>query len=450
MVADLPEPLLDQLSRCLDAELGLHFPKPRWPDLERGIQAAAKELGFETPVECAEWLMSSRLTKPQLELLAAHLTIGETYFFRDPAVFDFLGTQVLPELIRARRDTGRQIRIWSAACCTGEEPYTLAITLSRLLPDIADWNITILATDVNPRFLKKAVAGRYGNWSFRSAPDSVRAQYFHEVEEGICEIAVPIRKMVTFSALNLAEDAYPSLMTSTNAMDIIFCRNVLMYFSRENATKVAAKLHASLVDGGWLFTSATEVSKEVFPQFETVRHPGLLAFRKQGAARDDGPAFAPRPKPAPVRPVTAKPAAIESAPQGQPVQPGDLTLARRLANEGRLAEALAECEQAIAGDKLVAAGHYLRGVILQEKGALAGAREALRRALFLDHNLVVAHFALGNLMRQHGREVEATRSYENARALLQQYAPDAELPESGGITAGRLLAMVESIQDARV
>ncbi len=452
MSATIPENLMEQLSLCLDAELGLHFPKSRWMDLERGIRAATDELGFEDPAECAEWLVSTRLTKPHLETLAAHLTIGETYFFRDPPVFDFLATHVLPELIRARRDTGRQIRIWSAGCCTGEEPYSIAITLARLLPDIADWRITILATDVNPRFLKKAAEGRYGAWSFRGAPESARAQCFHGMQDGTSEISLPIRRMVTFAALNLAEDVYPSLINNTNAMDVIFCRNVLMYFSRAHATRVAAKLHASLMDGGWLFPSPAEVSMDVFPQFEMVRQPGVLVFRKHGTTPAHPPAPLRPPKIAPARIPAPKRAAVAPVSKAEEkIEPSaDIGLARRLANEGRLAEALAECERAISAHRLVAAGHYLRGVILQEKGALAEARVALRRALFLDPDFIVAHFSLGNLLRQQGRATDAARSFENARALLQRCAPDAELPESDGVTAGRLLAMVESIEDVRV
>src|SRR5262249_41291670 len=160
-----------------------------------------------------------------------------------------------PELIRQRHAAGKQIRMWSAGCCTGEEPYSLAMTLSRLLPNPSNWNITILATDVNPRFLKTAAEGRYTNWSFRGSPESLREQLFQRAHGGASESSPAIKRMVSFAELNLAEDVYPTLMTNTNAMDVIFCRNVLMYFSREHATRVAARLHASLMEGGWLFTS---------------------------------------------------------------------------------------------------------------------------------------------------------------------------------------------------
>jgi chemotaxis protein methyltransferase CheR len=324
------------------------------------------------------------------------------------------------------------------------------MVLRKLLPDIADWRITILATDVNPRFLKKAALGHYGQWSFRGVPASVREENFHQVQEGTWEIALAIRKMVSFSALNLAEDTYPSLVNDTNAMDVIFCRNVLIYFSREHAAKVASKMYQSLLEGGWLFTSPPEVSGDVFSRFATVREPGIIALRKQTqpvARATDRP---PAPRPAPASRAPSRAVAVE-APAAEKIGPrADLALARKLANEGRLSEALLECDKAIAEDRLLAASHYLRGVILQEKAAFEPAREALRRALFLDPDLVVAHFALGNLLRRQDRWKDAAKSFENARALLQKYPPAAELPESDGVTAGRLLSIVESVQDIRV
>jgi len=112
--------------------MGLHFPRARWPDLQRGLAGAAREFGFDDVTACTDWLLSAPLTKAQLEVLASHLTIGETYFFRDRQTLAALAEQILPDLIRARRGREQRLRIWSAACCSGEEPYTLAILLHQL------------------------------------------------------------------------------------------------------------------------------------------------------------------------------------------------------------------------------------------------------------------------------------------------------------------------------
>src|SRR5258708_24852169 len=167
MSACIPETLLSLFSRFVEKETGLHFPKDRWADLERGILAAAHEFGSQSAESCILKLMASPLTKEQIETLAASLTVGETYFFRDKKVFEVLETDILPGLIQSRRGGEQRLRIWSAGCCTGEEPYSLAMLLTRMLPDIADWRITIVATDINARFLRKASEGIYGQWSLR-------------------------------------------------------------------------------------------------------------------------------------------------------------------------------------------------------------------------------------------------------------------------------------------
>ena len=165
--------LLKALSSVVTRRTGLRFAPERHADLERGVRAAARELGFASADACAAWLVSSVATSEQVRILAAHLTIGETYFFREKTAFEFLERSVLPELIAARHKLDRRLRIWSAGCCTGEEPYSIAISLSRLLPNPEGWQIQILGTDINEQFLQTAREATYGEWSFRDTPAAV-------------------------------------------------------------------------------------------------------------------------------------------------------------------------------------------------------------------------------------------------------------------------------------
>jgi chemotaxis protein methyltransferase CheR len=272
--------LLLRLSEFVGAQIGLHFPKERWRDLERGIRSAALDLGFKDGESCIRRLLSSQFAKNEIEILASHHTVGETYFFREKKSVEIVEEHILSELIHSRRGREQRLRIWSAGCSTGEEPYSFAILLSKIIPDLKDWNITVLATDINPRFLQKASQGVYNEWSFRDAPLWIKERHFRKTEEGHFEILTPIKKMVTFSCHNLAEDTYPSLLNNTNAMDIIFCRNVLMYFAPERAKKVIKNLHRSLVDDGWLIVSPSETSHVLFSQFETVNFLGAILYRK--------------------------------------------------------------------------------------------------------------------------------------------------------------------------
>ena len=447
----LPDALLSRLSDFLESHMGLHFPKARWRDLERGIAAASREAGFAAAEAYIQWLLAAPLTRIQIEGLASHLTVGETYFFREQRSLDILEQQILPELLRARAQTEKHIRIWSAGCCTGEEPYSIAMLLDRLIPDLEKWNLTILATDINPRFLRKAAQGIYGAWSFRDTPGWLKERYFTRRQDGRFDIQPRIRRMVSLSYLNLAEDAYPSLVNGTNAMDVILCRNVLMYFAQERAKMVVDKLHRSLVDGGWLITSPAETSNVQFSAFTAVEFPGAFLYRKMAPAEREPAAFvAPR--------LAFAPEVLHEAGGEQAVKVATADLrehgerdthrskARACADEGRLAEASAWCDKAIAADKLNPAHYYLLATIEQEQGQSEAAERSLGRALYLEPDFVLAHFALGNLCLSAGRQREARRHFGNALTLLRARPADAPVTEADGLSAGRLVEIIAAVQ----
>jgi len=157
-------------SRFIARTMGLHTKDERLNELAQKVVSLSRDFGYDDPGECMLWLMSAPLSREQADILARSLTIGETYFLRDPQSFQILEKQILPGIIRTRRAGAKCLRIWSAGCSTGEEPYSIAILLSRILPDPDDWNIMLLATDINPVALERRRQGVYGNWSFRHAP----------------------------------------------------------------------------------------------------------------------------------------------------------------------------------------------------------------------------------------------------------------------------------------
>ena len=463
MQRTLPDSLLPSLSEFIAVRTGLHFPPERWGDLERGIAAAAPDLNFPDGETCARWLLSAPLTRRMNarnvdEVLASHLSIGETYFFREKRSLEILVEQVPPQLMQARRYE-RRLRIWSAGCSTGEEAYTIAMLLDGLIPDIKAWNITLLATDFNPEFLRKAAQGIYGEWSFRDAPSWLRGRYFTGKGDGRFEILPRIRKRVTFSYLNFADDVYPSLSNNTGAMDIIFCRNVLMYFTAQRAKQVVGNFHRALVDGGWLVVSPAEASNTLFSSFAPVEFPGAVLYRKTANAvpqplnvvypatplLEVAEVSSPQPPAAPAEPSAVKlpGAQVQAGERGLPSR-----MARDCANQGRLDEALEWCRQAISADKLNPAHHYLLATILQEQGQHDDAIQSLMRALYLDPDFVLAHFALGNLHQSQGRYRQAQRHFENTLLLLRQHPPDETLPEADGLTAGRLAEIVTALLES--
>ena len=457
---DLPA----QLSGVIEARMGLHFAPNRWPDLMRGVEAAAREFGFGDAESCGRWLCSARLDKRQIAILASHLTIGETYFFREKRSFDILAGQILPRLIaRCRQD--RRLRIWSAGCCTGEEPYSLAITLARLLPDLGDWDITLLATDINPRFLQRAAAGVFGEWSFRGLSSEIKDRFFAPVAGGQFEVQGAIRQMVTFDTLNLAEDAFPSLLNNTNAMDLILCRNVMIYLAPPQIERLVEKFGRCLCDDASLLVGAAETAFVRSDALRPICYPGIVAFQKN-CSLPMAPAGATRRMETPAPPHAVGDPFVEATAlydRGryadailtlEPISAGSKAwpekfalMARACANQGKLAEGLELSERAIEAERMNPSYHYLRGSILLEMADLSGAAACFKRAVFLDLRFVMAHFAMAHLARRQGQTAEMSRHFNNARELLRGHARDKLVPDSDGMTVGRLAEMIDTIMD---
>ena len=480
--------LLREMSGFIARHMGLHFPEDRFADLARGLGTAGRELGFQCPQTFCHWLRTQEPSTRQLETLAGHLTVGETYFLRDPASFELLENELLPALVADRTRAGGNLRLWSAGCSSGEEAYSLAIACARTMPALSNWRVSILATDINPKALAKAEAGVYSEWSFRGAPTWLRERFFTPGPDKKLAVSSRIKKLVQFGYLNLVADKYPSLHNRTNGMDVIFCRNVLMYLTPEHQRRVVEGLHASLVEGGCLLVNPAEASHALFPMFEMENTGGVILFRKDGrssisASRREygtprpveavpdfvsvaaflpgGPdipdipdipvvpaeapvtaqpatATTPAPAPTPASAPSAELPAESTRAEGVP-EPGDLLArARSHANEGRLEEALAACQRALAASPTDLTARFLYATICHELDRIDEAVAGLGRVLYLDQDFVLAHHALGGLYRRLGKERESRRHLAIALELLATKSKDEIVPESDGMTCGRL------------
>lgn len=460
----LSEEIRGQARALIADRLGLDFGERRQADLERGLARASRNSPASTPEAYLAWLASLLQEDPEWAHLAGHLTVGETYFFRDRACFEALEHEVLPALIAARRSEGPlRLRLWSAGCATGEEPYSLAILLDRLLPDLADWSVTLLATDINPDALARAERGVYREWALRETPPWIRERYLHRRGPETFELAPRIRRSVTFAPLNLARESYPSVVTNTSAMDLIVCRNVLMYFTPEAQRAAAARLQRALVTGGWLVVSPAETSTDLFRPLVPVNFPGAILYRNDPTpVTPPLPPWAPEtlllepPAPVPVvdapgEPVLREPPSPweEQAEEGPVVAATDLQRARALADRGDLEEAGQVCEAVLATDRLDPEAHILLAAICQERGEIPRALEALRRAIYLAPDSASAHFLLGTLLLRHGERRRARRCLETVVAILSPFPPDEPVPGGDGLTVGRLLETTRAYLEAQ-
>ena len=495
----MSEKSLSQLRKYLHDNLGLNFTKNQEKELCKKIEQAGKDFNYDNTDAFISWLLKTKLIPKQIEKLASFLTIGETYFFREVKALDYLEHNFLPELINNRRGKKQRLRIWSAGCASGEEPYSVAILLKRVIPDIKSWNISVLATDINAAFLEKARTGIYTNWSFRKLSGSFKENYFTELGPNKFQINPEIRSMVTFAYQNLATDTYPSLINGTNAMDIILNRNVLIYFSNDGIKQVSNRFYNSLTKGGVFLVSPVEMSNLISPKFGIIPYLGYTIYTKgptkveqKGVVEwevSDTDEIRKTPQQilnteinkSPVKPTGIKPEKQDQVEKEQKVKNSDYESALALfnqgkfdeaenklnnifanreviskqalclliktkANLGKLNEALALCNKALKTNKLEPNLHFLIANIQQEKGNLAEAILSLKRVIYLDPDFPLAHFSLGNLCLKSGKDLACINHYKNALGILAKLDPDEVLKESDGLTAGRLAEIIKSIK----
>jgi chemotaxis protein methyltransferase CheR len=401
--------------------LGLRFAEDRYAEVDRAFLETAPSSGPRALQTWLAGLASRPLADPGWMRLIARLTIGETHFWRDHACFEALERHVLPSLIAARHSR-RALRVWSAACSTGEEPYSLAILLDRLLLDRTAWDLTVLATDLNPAALETARRGLYRPWALRELPAGVRERYFRGQGARGTEVDPEIRRMVRFENANLAEGPPP--VAAGGAMDLILCRNALMYLTCEAARHAVAHLRGALAEDGWLVVAPAEASAEAFRPLRPVNFPGAIFFRAGAApdkpAKPDQAAMVPpRRREAPSRPQRPPATRRASLPRPpDPESPPELKArAQALADRGSLDEARRVCKQALTADPLDAAAYGLLAAIEQERGQGEDTTEAPRRTLYLDPDACEAHLALGRLLLARGERRSALRHLETAERL---------------------------------
>lgn len=448
------------LGRLLEERAGLAFEPHRCDGVEAGARRAMSKAGLRDEAAYAEAL---RTEPARLDDLIAEVTIGETYFFRDPAQFEFLRREVLPDRARARGGDA-PIRLWSAGCATGEEAYSLAILLEH---EGMTERSSVLATDVSRRSLALARRGVYSAWSLRGVDPALVARFFRR-DGSAWVLDERVRLRVGFGYVNLALDAYPSLAMGLWGLDVILCRNVLIYFGRRAVAEVASRLYDSLAEGGWLIAGPSDPPLGDHAPFETVvTGEGVFYRRGRGRAIRVVPppqaasiAAEEEPEPAvfdlPPIPVSAPPrrdlvaearaalargeweAALRSLAETPDSAEGEALRVRATANLRGPLDGVSASARACARHPLSAELHFLAGVLLWTLGRDAEAARELRRTLYLDGSLAAAHFVLGAVLARTGDSDGARRAYRNAQRIAEGTPADAPVPLGDGERASRL------------
>lgn len=460
----LNDPAFPRLKALVIDTTGMAFYRDKDGDLARIL---AERMGVTAAADCSAYLdqlLALGQDRQEMDALIAELTIGETYFFRHKEQFDALREMILPDVIERNHDV-RRLRIWSAGCATGPEPYSVAIMLEREFGDrIEGWHVSVLGTDINQKFLGRAREGRYDEWAFRAMPASLRAACFDKVGSQ-WQIKPEFKRNVTFQYHNLIKSPFPSLADNIAGFDIIICRNVIIYFSQDTVEQLVPCFRESLNDGGWLIMGHAEPNQTLFSKFRTVNTPGAVLYQRVDRPLPVAEAVRPQPSPAPLvlpaasrreapRPVSVrrpappsaprtgpKPAPAPAAPAGSP--PADpsfsrLAVARGLADSGQWEKAAAACDAIIAAVPLDAWAYFYRAMVHEQLGEDELCEKALRRAIYLDRRLVLPHYHLGLFLARREDAVGAVRSFRNAQALLADLAEDQPVDTGEKITVGQL------------
>lgn len=455
MTAKPSNKLLSLVAAGLSRHAGFHFNANESAALRHVLQDRIEAAGLTNP---EAYLQRLREDEGEWQQLAESAAIHETSFFRHAGQFRVLSEIVLPELIQLRTRE-RQLRLWSAACATGEEAYSLAIAVRRLnLP--ADWQVKIFATDLSARALALAEEGTFTTQRLRRLSPEMRACYFKPYGEGfrVCDEA---RSLITFSQFNLSQTA--SIPDHLREMDVVFCRNVLIYFVPEAIRQAVDHLRTAIRDSGYLFLGYAETLYGMSAGFESVPFKDAYVYRRR-----DTPAPTPSPpgkrtaavRTAPTTKTTrtrseaggprASRSSVVSAEirrsiesyiatndlvrAGQAAErwvslaPNSIlarfTLARLYAAQVRDTEAAQLLRELLARDSLHSPSYVLLGIICSRQGDIEEAHAQFQHAIYLEPRTPLAYFFLGNIYQEQGQLRQAQRAYQQVLSLGASFVPE--------------------------
>ncbi|BCM92582.1 chemotaxis protein methyltransferase [Abditibacteriota bacterium] len=454
MLTSLDDASLQAFCELLGARTGLQVRDKDRASVARALADRCEALRM-TATAYLQKLRIDKVDGVEWVHLMPLLTNGESYFERDKGQFTLIRDTILPELIERRRGTGDQtLRLWSAGCSTGEEVYSLAMATEAVL--MRGWKATILGTDINAEALKKARRGVYGAWSFRGVETATRDHFFRAVPGGF-EVAASLRGRVTFEFCNLSADDWPDTERGIADIDLIVCRNVLIYFQRAVVAGVLSRFARTLRPGGFLLTGHAELHDQSVAPLKARLFPASAAYQKEGEAPSSivpphppgftgvtTPLFRPvTPRLTPtgtgslltneqtvktptLRPSISRPSA--SPPIASKPKTADewCALAQRHADSGRYNEAVECCRNAIGIDPSRADAYLLWAQIAEEREQLIEAKELLKKVIYLTPEQAEAYVQLAAIYEREGNTARARQMRVSALKLLQSLAAPSE------------------------
>lgn len=464
----MKEALLNRTRKLIAGRIGLQVRDQDDVFLREVIAERARALNFSSSEQYCQYLESDADIRLEREVLAIPLTTGETYFFRDSGQHALLQNSVLPELLE-RRKMERALRIWCAACSSGEEAYSLAILLDELMADQSQWIIFIIGTDINRSAIEKARQGIYTEWSFRGISGERRQRYFRQ-HKNAWMLNDVIRRRVIFRTGDLIADEFPDYASDLYGMDLILCRNTFIYMTPDVVSRIADKFTETLADGGMLITGHGELYAHHLGKLRARVFPESIVYQKAAAPFFcPTPVFSPAtatlagtPRHAPEKPSAVSPSmqntqpshtpAAEPPAAGKDISNGaaipEMQQAWLYANRGQRDLAEKSCSGIIEKNPLFAEPHYLLALLAQERGDFADAKDLLKKAIYLDPSFIAAYLDLGDLYARAGDGARADKMRVTARDLLRALPGGDRVKLYGDSSVNAVLQYVEHLLTA--
>ena len=275
----IPQAVLDRLKAAIAERFGIYIRPQDDAPFSKKIHSRVQELRLSTYEAYCDLLTSaSDLSLSEWRELIRQITIAETYFMRDKGHIYLLQNNILPELIKAQQSS-KSLRIWSAGCSSGEEAYSIAILLQDLIPDIQNWKLQIIGSDLNPEVVQKAKQAVYSEWSLRSLTDKQKSLYFTK-QSALWRLNESLCKMVTFYSNNLVEDDFGRTSSDFFNFDLILCRNVFIYFEPKAIKKVLHRFQTALKHNCYLITGHMELHGQNLQGFKVNVFPDAVVYQK--------------------------------------------------------------------------------------------------------------------------------------------------------------------------
>lgn len=261
---------------------GIYFTENKQYLLESRLNRRLNELNLESIEKYLDYIKHPAYKQVELSFLYNHVTINETYFFRYPRQMSAFAVKIIPGILANKKATGKkQLRIWSAASSSGEEVYSIAIyLLESMVLSRKQWNLDIWGTDISQKMLERAREAIYSGNSFRSTEPEHQSwvnKYFIKIN-GALSLNQTIRSMVRFKYLNLNDSA---AIRALQGVDVIFCRNVLIYFDQATKIRVIKNLYDILNPGGYLLLGEAESLHQLSSAFKVEHYPGAFVYKKE-------------------------------------------------------------------------------------------------------------------------------------------------------------------------